>query len=101
MDLAQSVIDALSAKRGEESWSEIQARARNLCIRAGIQSRPHERRRAQPPHRLHGFVVEAHTERRTPVTSSDDLRKHCFYPVIDRLTEMKRWFSIETGGVLT
>uniref|UniRef100_A0A667WAX6 TTF-type domain-containing protein n=1 Tax=Myripristis murdjan TaxID=586833 RepID=A0A667WAX6_9TELE len=100
-ELAQSVIDALSAKRGEESWSEILARARDLCDKAGIQSRPHERRQAQPPQRLQDFVVEAQTER-TPVTSSDDLRKLCFYPVIDRLlTEMKRWFSAKTGGVLT
>lgn len=60
-----------------------------------------EKRQAQPPRILQEFIVEAPVER-TPVTTPDALRTHCYYPVIDRLvSEMRRHFSTEAGGVLT
>lgn len=102
LDLSESVIATLSDKRAEESWVDIRDRAVDLCTKAGVsQDGTREKRQAQPPRVLREFLVEASVER-TPVTTPDTLRTHCYYQVIDRLVgEMSRRFSTEAGGVLT
>ncbi|KAL7400994.1 hypothetical protein ABVT39_021214 [Epinephelus coioides] len=100
-DLAQSVISAISEKRTEDSWTDIREQAEELCEKASItaQSPPRDKRQAQPPRHLKGFVVEAPTERRHD--TMDDMRQHSFYPITDRLlSEMKRHFSSEANNVL-
>lgn len=101
-DLVESVITSLSEKCNAKPWNEIWDKAQALSTKTGIhvQVRP-ERRQAQPSCHLQGFVAEAQTGKRPPLTSSDDIRKHCYYPVIDRLvSELKRRFSPESCGVL-
>lgn len=102
-DLVQSVITTLAEKRSEESWNDIWDRALAQCTKAGIpaQQQRQDRRQAQQPRHLQDFVVDAQTGDRPPSETPDDLRKHCFYPVIDRLlSEMKRRFSPESCNVL-
>ncbi|XP_078022986.1 zinc finger MYM-type protein 1-like [Epinephelus lanceolatus] len=100
-DLTQSVISAISEKCTEDSWTDIRERAEELCEKASItvQSPPCDKRQAQPPQHLKGFVVEAPIERRHD--TMDDMRQHSFYPIIDRvLSEMKGRFSLEANNVL-
>lgn len=83
IDSAESVMETLSDKCAEESWSDIQDRAADLFTKASVShgSTP-ERRKAQPPLILQ-FVVQAPIEGTLP--SPDVLHSHCFYPVTDRL----------------
>ncbi|KAI4831037.1 hypothetical protein KUCAC02_002638 [Chaenocephalus aceratus] len=98
-DLVESVITSLSEKRNEKSWNDILDKAQALSTKTGIllQLRQ-ERGQPQPASHLQEFVVDAPTGTLPPLTSSDDIRKHCYYPVIDRLVnEMKRRFSSSCG----
>ncbi len=60
-DLIQSVITALSKKRSEEYWSDIQNRANELCGKVGLASgsTPPQRRDARQSQRLNDFIIEA------------------------------------------
>ncbi|KAK1896131.1 t-SNARE domain containing protein 1, partial [Dissostichus eleginoides] len=80
-DLVESVITSLSEKRNEKSWNEILDKAQALSTKTGIlvQLRQ-ERRQTQPACHLQEFVVDAPTGKLPPLTSSDDIRKHCYYP---------------------
>ncbi len=101
-DLIQSVITALSEKRSEEYWSDIQNRANELCGKVGLASgsTPPQRRDARQSQRLNDFIIEAPINRAH--SSNDDLRTDCFYQVVDRLvSELTRRFSKDADDVLT
>ncbi|KAI4792925.1 hypothetical protein KUCAC02_033046 [Chaenocephalus aceratus] len=95
--LVESVITSLSGKRNDKSWNEIVDKARALSTKTGIllQSR-HEPRQPQPASHREGCDAPP-----APLTSSEDIREHCYYPALDSLvSEMKRRFSSESCGVL-
>ncbi len=102
-DLIQSVITALSEKRSEEYWSDIQNRANELCGKVGLASgSTPQRRDAQQRQRLYDddFIIEAPINRAH--SSNDDLLTDCFYQVVDRLvSELTRRFSKDADDVLT
>lgn len=102
LTLLESVKASLSDKRNEMSLTDISDKAQALCTKTGIstQLRAEPRTREHPGH-LHEFIVDSNTGQRQPLSSLDDIRKHCYYNVIDALVnEMGRRFSPETCGVL-
>ena len=94
-DLVESVITSISEKRNEEYWDTITDKAEALATKSSIPiTQTREKRQTQPPRHLEGYVVDARTGIRPPLETTDDMRMHCFYPVIDSLiSEMKRRFS--------
>ncbi|KAK1889757.1 Arylsulfatase J, partial [Dissostichus eleginoides] len=92
--------------RNEKSWNEILDKAQALSTKTGIlvQLRQ-ERRQTQPACHLQEFVVDAPTGKPPPLTSSDDIRKHCYYPnctkfdgsLTEKSSSRDKLYQIHTG----
>uniref|UniRef100_H3B6V4 TTF-type domain-containing protein n=1 Tax=Latimeria chalumnae TaxID=7897 RepID=H3B6V4_LATCH len=87
IDLVHLVISALRDKRNEETWEDIWSSANDLCGLAGIDIEQNQQ--------------DSQIGERRPLTTPDDYRNHCFYPVIDNLVnELNRHFSPDSCNIL-